>query len=241
LHVVSYYATDRAGLTEATQSRILKVDATPPVTTDSVAGTSGAGGWYTSDVIVTLNATDAESGVSFVQYRLDGVAWIAYGGPIAISSGGRHTLEFASIDAAGNREAVRSLAIDMDLSDPSFTSLTAPQGLTTSPIRVSWTAVDNDSGIADFAVSVDGDAFVSVGTAAGVTLNLSVGTHVVRVKATDMAGRSTVATISVQIQSLVRPFSSLAVILVPMIVAGVILFLGYRTWRRRDDRMRKAR
>jgi hypothetical protein len=240
-HVVSYYATDRAGLTEAMQSRIVRVDSTPPVTTDSISGTSGAGGWYTSDVLVTLNATDAGSGVSSVQYRLDGAAWLAYGGPIAVSSGGRHTLEFASVDAAGNREAVHSLAIDVDLSDPSFTSLTAPQGPTTSPIRVSWTATDNDSGIADYAVSVDGDAFTSVGTATGVTLNLSGGSHVVRVRATDLAGRSTVATISIEIQSPVRQSGSLVVILVPMIVTGVILFLGYRTWRLRGERIRKAR
>lgn len=42
----------------------LGTDTTPPVITPQIVGTSGNGGWYTSDVTVAWSVTDAESGVA---------------------------------------------------------------------------------------------------------------------------------------------------------------------------------
>src|SRR5207247_9572867 len=74
-HVLHYYAADVAGLMEATHSLSVSVDVTPPATASSLAGTAGANGWYTSNVTVSLTATDATSGVAAVNYRIDSGSW----------------------------------------------------------------------------------------------------------------------------------------------------------------------
>ena len=53
--------------------RSFKIDSVAPSTTDSLAGTLGSNGWYTSSsVSVTLTAGDATSGVGATYYSLDG-------------------------------------------------------------------------------------------------------------------------------------------------------------------------
>ena len=92
------------------------------------------------------------------------------------------------------------LVVNIDLTDPSFASLTAAQGSSPSAIRVSWTAFDNESAILAYFLSVDGTPYESVGTATTAFLNLTAGAHVIRVQATDGAGRTAVAQVSVTVE-----------------------------------------
>ncbi|MDH4214981.1 MAG: cadherin-like domain-containing protein, partial [Candidatus Thorarchaeota archaeon] len=62
-------------------------DTTPPTTTISLAGTLGANGWYISDVVVTLTATDDLSTFS-TMYSLDDTNWFSYTGPFTITADG---------------------------------------------------------------------------------------------------------------------------------------------------------
>ena len=67
-HVLEYRSTDKAGNAETAKSATVKLDATAPTTTASVAQT-GAG-----PATLTLNATDATSGVALTEFRADGSA-----------------------------------------------------------------------------------------------------------------------------------------------------------------------
>jgi len=206
------------------------IDTTPPVTTHTLSGTAGANGWYTSDASVTLAATDAVSGAWTTRYRLDRGSWTEYTGPISAAGSGRHVLDFASVDVAGNLEEVHVLVVNIDLTDPSFASLTAAQGSSPSAIRVSWTAFDNESAILAYFLSVDGTPYESVGTATTAFLNLTAGAHVIRVQATDGAGRTAVAQVSVTVEEagLFSRFSAL----VPLALVGVgFVILGYAVSR----------
>nr|MBP7060992.1 chitobiase/beta-hexosaminidase C-terminal domain-containing protein [Candidatus Moranbacteria bacterium] len=92
-------------------------DITPPVTTVTLAGTIGASGWYTSDVTVTLTATDPDggSGVEQTEYSLDnGVTWNTYMAPITIVTEGTTTLQYFSTDKAGNQEVKKTETIRID-------------------------------------------------------------------------------------------------------------------------------
>jgi hypothetical protein len=78
-------------------------DTTPPVTTCTLAGDL-VGEVYTSDVTVTLTATDDDSGVNYTMYKVDSGSWEEYSIPFVVSGTGAHTVAFYSVDIAGNEE-----------------------------------------------------------------------------------------------------------------------------------------
>jgi|GEM_PF-1273408 len=53
---------------------------------------------------VTLTATDDHSGVERTEYRMNGGAWVTYTAAFTIQAATSHTLEWRSIDIAGNVE-----------------------------------------------------------------------------------------------------------------------------------------
>jgi len=188
-----------------------------------------------------LTASDSGSGVASTAYRLDGGVWIPYAGPFSISQGGRHVLEFASVDKAGNRGPIVRDSVDVQASKPYFLSLTGSANATSSPVRIIWSAADNDSGIAGYEVRVDDGAFFSVGMATSVLLNLTDGSHVVHVKALDVAGQSTIGTLSIQVLSASgEPFGSLFLV-VGALVGGAVAIVAFRVWRGRRGPNTKSR
>ncbi len=240
-HSLDVFAFDVAGLWSLFSTTKIDIDLVGPSTADSVAGIAGENGWYVSDVMVTLSASDAGSGVASTAYRLDGGAWITYAGTFSISQGGRHLLEFASVDRAGNQGPTVRDSVDVEASKPYFLSLTAAANATSSPVRVTWSAADNDSGIAGYEVRVDDGAFFSVGMATSVLLNLSDGSHVIQVKALDGAGQSTIGTLSVQVLSASgAPFGSLFLV-VGALVGGALAVVSFRVWRTRRGSNDKSR
>src|SRR5207245_4266153 len=70
VHVLEYYATDVAGLNEPAHSATVSIDTQAPTSAIALSGTSGANGWYVSNVTVSLSATDATSGVASISYRI---------------------------------------------------------------------------------------------------------------------------------------------------------------------------
>jgi len=112
-HTVEYHSTDVVGNTESVRSRTFRIDTTAPNTHNSLSGTAGGGGWYRSDVQVTLSANDATSGVAGTQYRIDGGSWQNYGGAFTVSGDGSHTVEYRSTDVAGNTESTRSQTVQI--------------------------------------------------------------------------------------------------------------------------------
>src|SRR5437879_12486762 len=101
-HSLDVFAFDVAGLWSLSSTTVINIDLVGPSTADSVAGIAGENGWYVSDLMVTLSASDSGSDVASTAYRLDGGAWIAYAGPVPISEGGRHRPGVVSVDTAGN-------------------------------------------------------------------------------------------------------------------------------------------
>ncbi|HEX9566331.1 MAG TPA: alkaline phosphatase family protein, partial [Thermoplasmata archaeon] len=94
-------------------------DITPPVTTYSASGSSGANSWYTSSVTVTLTATDDSSGIAAIHFRTDGGAWQSYASPFTVQSDGSHAIDYYSTDSSGNNEALRAVTVKVDSTAPS--------------------------------------------------------------------------------------------------------------------------
>jgi hypothetical protein len=97
-------------------------DLTPPVTVASVIGTLGTNGWYNSNIVVTLTATDLPtgqagtgSGVASTSYSLNGgVSWASCSSPLIITNEGSTTILYYSTDKVGNIEATKILPLKID-------------------------------------------------------------------------------------------------------------------------------
>jgi hypothetical protein len=158
--IVYYYSTDNASNREPTKTETINIDTIAPLTTASCTGGQGLGGWYVSDVAVTLFATDETSGLAYTEYSLNGIDWTGYPNSFVISYDGVHVLAFRSVDFAGNVENTHSITIAIDRNAPSTVAqLTGTPGLLgwyLSPVTLTLVPIDNGSGVADTKYSFDG-------------------------------------------------------------------------------------
>ena len=74
---------------------------------------------------MTLTATDNLSGVQNTYYILDGGTQQTYAASFNVSGDAAHSLSYWSVDAAGNVENAKTLAIDIDATPPMI-SISAP-------------------------------------------------------------------------------------------------------------------
>ena len=188
VHSVQFYSVDNAGNAESTKSAQVKIDGAAPVTTSS---TDSA--WHRSAVTVTLTATDAQSGVDYTRYRVDGAAWQT-GTSFVVSGDGVHSVQFYSVDNAGNAESTKSAQVKIDTTAPSVTVTTPQNGasyIQGSVVTCDWTCGDTGSGVASEATTIDG-----AGVAEGSRIDtLPFGPHVFRLTVTDVAGNQRTVTV----------------------------------------------
>ena len=134
-------------------------DATPPVTTLDYYDDE----WHTSDVIITLAATDEESGVKETYYMINGgtvEAVGAAGQPVIATEGADNTLEYWSVDNAGNEELPHKILTDIKLDKtPPVVTITSPakvESFDAGPITVEGTVTDTISGVDSLQIDVGG-------------------------------------------------------------------------------------
>ncbi len=168
------------------------VDATPPVASHTLTGTTTSGGWYSSEVWAYINATDDSSGVRYIMYRWDSSAWAQYRGPVVMEYEGDHVLQYYAIDNAGNSQAVRTVSgIHLDRLGPAVT-FEATQGCNFpyGDIIIGFELSDQSSGVSYIGYSVDGGKMVQISKAARqITLaGLDNGTHSIVLTVKDSAG-----------------------------------------------------
>lgn len=154
LHQVVYFSTDPAGNVEISNTQVITIDTTPPVTTVSLSGTAGNNSWYVSSVLVTLGTIDPDDpGVTLVtKYAIDGGSLQTYAGSFTVAGDGIHQVTYFSTDLAGNVEATHTQAINIDITAPVFTALANPPALWPPngkmvPVQISGRITDNLAGV----------------------------------------------------------------------------------------------
>ena len=101
-------ATDGVGAVSTPVSLPVQVDRTAPSTT----ATAAPGATIITPVTVTLNATDAVSGVARTRYQVGGGAWTAYTGPFTVTpQSSAQTVAYYSTDTAGHVETAHQLVV----------------------------------------------------------------------------------------------------------------------------------
>ena len=125
------------------------LDKTAPVTTAKAqpAFPEGANGWYTSNVTLTLTAEDKGDGVELTEYRVNGGEWTAYTEPVILSEEGKLTVEYRSVDKAGNVEAAKSLEAKIDRTAPVVQTSGAASYTIDQTVTMTCSATDVISGV----------------------------------------------------------------------------------------------
>ena len=131
-HKIEYRSIDRVGNEEETKTVSIKHDPVPPVSTISIGKphVSRDVSYISERTTITIAATDAGSGVTATEYRIDSGPWRPHT-PFTIAAPGKHTIEYRSRDQAGNEEIVRSYPVSVDSSAP-VTTLSVAGKLITS-------------------------------------------------------------------------------------------------------------
>lgn len=120
---VTVYArgTDEAGnVSNVSSYSVSNLDKITPVSiaSTSPAASNGSNGWYTSDVTVSLNASDDASSVAMTEYQVNNGAWITYTGSIPAFGDGIYTVNYRSTDLAGNTEQLKTVEFKVDKTAP---------------------------------------------------------------------------------------------------------------------------
>ena len=198
-------------------------DVTAPVTTASANPLANPTGWNTTNVGVTLSATDntGGTGVKQIQYTLSGADQHIVSGAIALlnfTTEGIVNLSYGATDNAGNTEVAKTLAIRIDKTAPVISGMPAPS-CTLSPAKhqmvtvATVTGTDALSGLGSLNVSatsnerdsgtgggdVPGDIVITGGTVqlrAERAPNGSGRTYTIKASAVDLAGNVSTATAS---------------------------------------------
>jgi hypothetical protein len=189
-------------------------DQEAPVTTAAInpAGPNGSNGWYTSDVTVSLTATDDASGVAKTEYSLDGgTTWLTYTAPVTFSQDAKYTVSYRSTDNAGNVEAAKIISFKRDSTAPNITVTNLVYGNYNDSLDVTpvITLDDNLSGVdaSKTTVTLDGNAVQQGATIPLYTLPL--GAHTYIVTASDLAGNTSIQKIVFQTTTSIQSMQAL--------------------------------
>ena len=168
-----------------------------------------------------------------IQYRLDGGSVSNYVNPLSLSDG-VHVIDYRSVDAAGNEEAVKSITIPVDRTGPAIVINPTSDFVSDSRVTIAWNATDALSGVTGFEVSLDGGPSDSVGMAKEHVFLLVDGEHTVTVSAIDAAGNSAQKSVrfrtDTNVFSLSGPYHGAPTIggIIGLVAVGVLLFRKLR-------------
>jgi hypothetical protein len=143
--------SDKAGNTaNATSSPAVNIDRTAPNTT---ATAPAPGTWNNTNVSLSLVGVDSLSGVAATYFKVDGGAQQTYSSlsTPTFSTEGTHTLEFWSVDRAGNTEAAKSVQVKIDKTPPTINHTQSPaanaNGWNSGDVTVTFVCGDALSGV----------------------------------------------------------------------------------------------
>lgn len=199
-HTVDFYSVDNRSNVESVRSIEIKIDSVPPSTTASVTGTMGPNGWFTSQVTISMVGSDGTSGLDYTRFRLDRDSWQTYHGTFEVAIDGSHTLDYYSVDGAGNVEGSKTISLKTDTGPPTNPTVNTSAPLTSlwsseNTIAVTWSgAVDAGSGVQGYSfvwsqdpTTIPDTSIVTIGTST-TSSALADGIWYLHVRAVDNVG-----------------------------------------------------
>jgi Glucodextranase, domain B len=169
---------------ESLTLQFIGVDNVPPTITGTVTPAPNAAGWNNSNPTIIFNCADKTSGIASCTPPVT----------ITTETAGQNVVGTA-LDKAGNA-ATASVLVKLDKTAPSLTLNSIVNGsyVSASPISISGTVADALSGLA--GVNCNGASAVINGNNFNCTVTLTPGANSINAVATDIAGNSSTATLS---------------------------------------------
>ncbi len=177
-HVITVTAHDKAGNT-GDETVTVNIDKTKPVITPSISPSPNANGWSNTDVTVTFTCTDNTGG--------SGIDTCPE--PLTLTTDGRHVITITAHDKAGNT-GDETVTVNIDKTKPVITPSISPSpnanGWNNTDVTVTFTCTDNTGGS-------------GIDTCPEPQTFNTDAEHTITVTATDKAGNSKDATVTVKI------------------------------------------
>jgi hypothetical protein len=179
-----YDATNRA----AAFGAVLETDSTPPTIVATATPAPNAAGWRRTNVTVSFACSDSGSGVASCPP------------PVTVTTeGANQVISGTATDRAGN-SATASVTVNLDKTAPAVTIASPATGATlgASPAAIAGSVSETLSGLA--TVTCNGITATLSGAEFACSVPLTDGPNTVAVVATDVAGNTGSATLSLSLQ-----------------------------------------
>ncbi len=235
-HTVSVRVTDIAG-NQVVKSVNFTKDMNPPFLTVLSPSMES----YVSGIVQVSWSCSDNFGVGKREIRVDSSSWQEAEGDEATVevTDGLHTIEVRATDLAGNT-AVKTTHVICDTVPPQV-AIDEPgmnEKITQNSVVVSWSGIDDLSGVDHYEVQITGGQWIDVGPATSYEFtDLSDMWHFVTVKAVDRSGNSGSSTIRfgvyTDIWSQDGPYRGIPNYVVTMAIAAGAIIPLFLYWRRR--------
>jgi len=206
--IVNLTVTDDDGETGTVSKSITIYDVVPPVTVDDYDGL-----WHTSDFTINLTATDDVSEVHNITtyYRINNgsIMSVQVDGQPFISVEGYNTLEYWSVDLAGNEEA-HQIIPDVKLDKTNPTANAGPDQAVDedTPMTFDGSASIDNIGITSYTLNFfDGALQTLTGTNPTYTFNTP-GNYTVTLSVTDAALNSATDIVVITVIDITKPIAN---------------------------------
>ncbi len=200
-HTVTYFSKDNVLNVEADKTFTVKVDNTAPVTQVVPIAPLFANQYAPITTTYTLTATDPQSfsvasGVSKIEYTLDGGVVNTFNGNAISLTEGVHTFVFYATDNVGNVEQQKTFTVHVDntpavttasAGEPKFSAADKQYVSANTPITLNATdptVANVSSGVASTQYKIDGGNYIAYSGA----FTLTEGIHTVAFRSTDNVG-----------------------------------------------------
>ena len=245
LREVVFRSTDNLGNVESDKTMQVYLDTTAP--TSSVPGFDEIGTNYLNNTLssIAITADDGDgSGIGEIMYGIDDPNCPdTYTNPIIVGTmtEGAHTLHFKAVDNVENKEAVRSIAIVLDITSPvadAGDDIDAGEGRT-----VTLDGSGSNDGAGGSGISVYTWTFVYEGSA--ITLDGASpsfefekeGTYLVTLTIKDSAGHESTDTVTVEVeaQAGADSFWWILLVLAVVVVSMLLVFALFKKKKKKPE------
>ena len=224
-HTLRTQVVDSAGNESGWTVHTVRIDATAPIDV-----TAGPGAWQTAPYPLTITGTDAHSGISQVEYRIDSGPAITVSAPanVTVSGDGVHTVHTRIRDTAGNWSGLKSSTIVR-------VDTTAPDNQTpTGPGNTVWIAhdyavivsgADQGSGVREVQWRVDGGQIRFGASGFEQATVTGTGPHTLETRVLDNAGNGNWRTETINIDK-VKPLNTTPAPAAALAVGSTVTITG---------------